>query len=236
MHQALTAAGDTENPLLVAGLSASRVWLLSRQGLMTEAEQLALATARQIEPRMGTTNVDQVAIWGENLRYGCVALARSGRLAEARELLPQLASAAARVEADRPARPWKARVTDKSSAVPLAGLGFGGTLAAMTAVTVAAADDRCRDAIRLEAQVPAFDSISPAMQSRHLLTVAYVQMADRRSPEAVSTLLRAEKLAPDMLAHQSIARATIAELLTRRRRERLPGLKSLAERIGVPAG
>jgi transcriptional regulator with XRE-family HTH domain len=233
MHQALTAAGDSENPLLVAGLSASRVWLLSRQGLMTEAEQLALATAREIQPRMGTSNVDQVAIWGENLRYGCVALARVGRLAEARELLPQLASAAAWVEAERPSRSWKARITDKSSAVPLAGLGFGGTLAAMTAVMVAAAADRYREAIRLAAQVPAFDSISPAMRSRHLLTVAYVQMADHHSPDSVSTLLRAEKLAPDMLAHQTIARATISELLPRRSRERLPGLKSLAERVGL---
>ncbi|GIG18285.1 hypothetical protein Cme02nite_66170 [Catellatospora methionotrophica] len=234
MHQALAAAHASDNPLVAAGLSASRVWLLSRQGLVGEAESLAMATAREVEPRMGTANVDQVAIWGENLRYGCVALARGGRQAEARELLPRLASAAARVEAERPSRPWQTRVSDKKNTAPLAGLGFGATLAGMTAVTVAAADDRYREALRLETQVPAFDSISPAMRSRHLLTVAWAQMAEFRSTESVHTLLRAEKLAPEMLAHQTLARTIVAELLPRRSRQRLPGLMSLASRIGVP--
>ncbi|WP_155372657.1 helix-turn-helix domain-containing protein [Catellatospora vulcania] len=234
MHQALTAAQESDNPLVAAGLSASRVWLLSRQGLTVEAENLAMITARAVEPRMGTANVDQVAIWGENLRYGCVALSRGGRQAEARELLPQLAGAAARVEAERPSRQWRARVSDKEGTAPLAGLGFGTTLASMTAVTVAVADGRYREALRLETQVPAFDSISPAMRSRHLLTVAWAQMAEFHSAESVHTLLRAEKLAPEMLAHQTIARTIVTELLPRRSRQRLPGLVSLAARVGVP--
>lgn len=234
IHQALAAADSAENPLLASGLAASRVWLLTRQGLMAEAEQLALATAAEVEPRMGESNVDRIAIWGESLRYGCVALARGGRLTEARQLLPQLATAAARVQAARPARPWKLRITDKTTTAPLAGLGFGPTLAAMTAVTVAAAEDRHREALRLENHVPHFDSISPAMRSRHLLTVAWAQMADHHSTDSVNTLLRAEKLAPDMLAHQSIARAIVTELLPRRSRQKLPGLTSLAERLGMP--
>ncbi|MEU7823330.1 helix-turn-helix domain-containing protein [Catellatospora sp. NPDC049133] len=235
MHQALAAAYASDNPLVAAGLSASRVWLLSRQGLTAEAENLAMATAREVEPRMGTANVDQVAIWGENLRYGCVALARGGRHAEARELLPRLAGAAARIEAERPSRPWQARVEDKKGTAPLAGLGFGATLAGITAVTVAAADDRYREALRLEALVPAFDSISPSMRSRHLLTVAWAQMAEFHSAESVNTLLRAEKLAPEMLAHQTVARTIVTELLPRRSRQRLPGLVSLAARMGIPS-
>jgi hypothetical protein len=59
-------------------------------------------------------------------------------------------------------------------------------------------------------------------------------MAEFRSAESVSTLLRAEKLAPEMLAHQTIARTIVTELLARRSRQHLPGLASLAERIGVP--
>jgi transcriptional regulator with XRE-family HTH domain len=234
MHQALTAAGESDNPLVAPGLTASRVWLLSRQGLAAQAEELAMSTAREIEPSMGTTSVDRVAIWGENLRYGIVAMARGGRHAEARDLLPQLASAAARVEAERPARPWKARITDKNSGAPLAGLSFGATLAAMTAVTVAAANGRYREALRLEERVPAFDSVSPAMRSRHLLTVAFAQMAEFRSTDAVATLLRAERLAPDMLPHQTIAHTIVRELLPRRGRQRLPGLVALAGRMGVP--
>lgn len=235
MHQSLDAARAAGDPLLIAGLSATRAWLLSRQGLLAEAESLALTTAREIEPSMAATNVDQIAIWGENLRYACVALARSGRHAEAAELLPRLRTAAARVEAERPARAWTERISDKST-VPLAGLAFGATLATMTAVTIAGAADRHRQALALEDQVPSFDSVSPAMRSRHLLTVAWAQMADYRSPAAVNTLLRAEQIAPDLFAHQSIARTIVAELLPRRTKQRLPGLVSLADRIGVTTG
>ncbi|MEV6595661.1 helix-turn-helix transcriptional regulator [Actinoplanes sp. NPDC051346] len=235
MYQALAAAGHAEDELLVAGMSATRAWMLSRQGLLGEAESLALATARSIEPSMATANVDQVAIWGENLRYACVALARDGRHTEAAELLPRLRLAAARVEAARPARAWTERVTDKSTR-PLAGLAFGATLATMTAVAVAGAADRHRQALALEDQVPNFGSVSPSMRSRHLLTVAWAQMADYRSQAAVGTLLRAEKIAPDLFFHQTIARTIVAELLPRRRKQRLPGLVSLAERMGVPAG
>lgn len=234
MHQALAAAHLTGEPLLVAGLAASRVWLLARQGLTAEAERLAFTVAADIEPRMGEGNVDRVAIWGEILRYGCVALARGGRLAEAAELLPRLRAAAARVDAERPARPWSERVNDKAAGVPLAGLGFGRALAAMTAVTVAAAGDRNREALRLERQVPHVESVAPVMRCRHLLTVAWSQMVEYRSAESVSTLLYAERLAPGMLPHQTIARAIVAELLPRRARQALPGLVALAERLGVP--
>lgn len=234
MHQSLDAARAADDALLVAGLSASRAWLLSRQGLIDEAENLALATARDIEPSMATANVDQVAIWGENLRYACVALARGGRHSEAAELLPRIQTAAARVEAERPARTWLERISDKET-VPLSGLGFGATLATMTAVTVASGADQHRKALALDEQMPHFNSVSPALQSRHLLTVAWTQMADYRFPAAVGTLLRAEHIAPDLFAHQSLSRTIVAELLPRRHKQRLPGLVSLAERLGVPA-
>ncbi len=58
---------------------------------------------------------------------------------------------------------------------------------------------------------------------------------DWRSGDAVGTLLRAERIAPKALHHQGIARATVAELLPRRRKHRLPGLVGLANRMGLSA-
>ncbi|MGH3566026.1 MAG: hypothetical protein ACRDRH_08350 [Pseudonocardia sp.] len=58
-------------------------------------------------------------------------------------------------------------------------------------------------------------------------------MTDWRSLNAVTTLRKAEDLAPQLLPHQTIAHTIIAELLPRRRKQRLPGLAALAARVGV---
>ncbi|MEV0649948.1 helix-turn-helix transcriptional regulator [Phytomonospora sp. NPDC050363] len=236
MHQALAAADESQNPLMVAGLSASRAWLLSRQGLLTEAQNLALATAAQIEPRLSSAPVDQIAVWGENLRYATVALSRAGRHDEAAETQSLVDAAAARVGQLRPERAWTERVTDKTTAsgsAPLAGLAFGPTLAAMTAVTIHVTADQPRKALTLQERVERPGTQSPLMRSRHLLNLAWAQMADHRLTDAVTSIRTAEQLAPQALPHQTIARSIVAELLPQRRVQKLPGLVGLAQRMGI---
>jgi hypothetical protein len=65
--------------------------------------------------------------------------------------------------------------------------------------------------------------------------VAWALCYDWRSGEALAALLRAEQVAPAALAHQSLARVVVAELLPRRNKTRLPGLTRLADRLGVAA-
>ncbi|MER7167983.1 helix-turn-helix transcriptional regulator [Micromonospora sp. NPDC000207] len=215
-EQAATAAGDE---LLYASQQATRAWVLSRQGLWTESEQVATTAAAAIEPRLSQADVHHVAVWGELLRYGCTAVARSGRDAEAKELLGLVQAAAHRVGGDVPTR--------------YVGGVFGPTVAAMKAVDVAVSADRPRAAIRLAEQIDHPEHVPTAMHARYLLGVAWAQTADWRSQDAVDVLRRVDQLAPEVLAHQTLARVIIEELLPRRQRQRLPGLVALAERVGV---
>ncbi|MFG1949627.1 helix-turn-helix domain-containing protein [Micromonospora sp. NPDC048830] len=221
-HLALTAADRASEAagdmLLHASVQAARAWVLSRQGLWAESEHVATSTADAIEPRLSQASADQVAVWGELLRYGCTAVARSGRHADARDLLGLVQAAAARLGSDRATR---------------YAAGFGPTVAAMKAVDVAVTADRPRTAIRLAERVEHPDRVPTAMHARYLLGVAWAQTADWRSQDAVDTLRRVDRLAPEVLDHQTLARVCVEELLPRRSRQRLPGLVALADRVGV---
>lgn len=212
---AATAAGDE---LGHCAVQAVRAWVMSRLGLWSESERLAVTTADQ----MSTPNPsrpDQVAVWGELLRYATVALSRGGRHREAAEVLDRMRPAAATVPAG----------------AGRAGMPFGPTVVAMRDVGLAAAAGRPRRALTLAAQIPNphLWQVPPAMHTRYLVTVAQVQTQAWLSTDAVRTLCRAEQVSPGAFAHQTLARAVIGELLPRRRRQRLPGLADLARRSGL---
>lgn len=221
LHGARRAAEAADDELLYASQQATRSWLLSRQGLWAEAEHLAVTAAAEVEPTLSQASGDQVAVWGELLRYAAVALSRSSRHAEAAETIRLMSAAATRMGAD--------------SATRYVGVAFGPTVVAMRAVDAQISADKPRKAIELTRHVEHPESAPPAMHMRYLLNVAWAQTLDWRSADAVGTLLRAEKIAPKALHHQGIARATVAELLPRRRKHRLPGLVGLADRMGLSA-
>ncbi|MEV4759480.1 helix-turn-helix transcriptional regulator [Micromonospora sp. NPDC049559] len=219
LAEAMRAAEASGDELLHAAHQATRSWVLSRQGLWAEAEQVAVETAATIEPTLSRAAPDQVAVWGELLRYGTTAVARSGRQSEAQTLLGMVTAAAARMGGDVPTK--------------YLGLAFGPTVAAMKAVDVAIAADRPRQAIKLAERVEHPEVLPTAMHARYLLNVAWAYAADWRSQDAVDVLRRVEALAPEMMQHQTIARSIVGELLPRRNRQRLPGLVALADRMGV---
>jgi transcriptional regulator with XRE-family HTH domain len=212
------AAGDG---LLCATLQGTRSWILSRQGLWSEAEKVAVTAAADIEPVLSRASSDHVAVWGELLRYSAVALSRSGRHPEAAETIRLMSAAAARLGvAHRSCR---------------GGVPFGPTVVKMRSVDAAISAGQYRQALSLATQIEHPGQLPPTMHSRYLLNVAWAQMADWRSTEAVRTLLRAETIAPQAMVRQSIGRSIVAELLPRRGALRLPGLVGLSERMGTPA-
>jgi len=221
LHNASRAAESAGDELLHASQQATRSWILSRQGLWSEAEHVAASTAGQVEPVLSRAPAEHVAIWGELLRYTAVALSRGGRHSEAAEVITLMSTAAVRLGEDRATR--------------YSGVAFGPTVVAMRAVDAAISAGKPRKAIQLAVWVEHPEHVPPAVHMRYLLNVAWAQAADWRSGEAVATLLRAERIAPEALPHQSIARAIVDELLPRRRTQRLPGLAPLAERMQVPA-
>ncbi|MFY1669475.1 helix-turn-helix domain-containing protein [Plantactinospora sp. WMMB334] len=216
---ALAEAERAEYPLLRAAQQATLTWLLSRQGLWDEAEHLAVTAAAEVEPAISRATPDQLAVWGELMRYGVTAVARTGRRSEAEEMLGMVTAAASAMAGRR---------------ATLAGvLPFGATIAGMAAVGIAVATDEPRRALDLADRVDGLPSAPLAIQARYLLNVAFAQTMDWRSREAVETLRRVDGLAPELLPHQTIARAIVDELLPRRRQQRLPGLVAIAKRVGA---
>lgn len=216
---ALSAADRAEDPLLVASMQATRAWVLTRQGLWSEAETVAATTAEAVEPRLSSATVDQVAVWGELLRYTALALTRAGRHDDAAEAQRLLNAAAARIPDEGASR--------------YTGVAFGPTIAAMRAVDAAVHADQPRRGLDLARRVQHPERIPKAMHARYLLTVAYAQMLDWRNTEAVDTLRAAEALTPEMLPQQTIARVVVEELLPRRNTQRIPGLADLAARMNL---
>ena len=221
LHGANHAAEAAGDELLYAGQQGTRAWILSRQGLWSEAEHVAVTAAAQIEPVLSRATMDEIAVWGELLRYAALALSRAGRHTEAEEILTLMRAAATRLGEDRRSR--------------YVGIAFGPTVVGMRAVDAAISAGKLRRALELAVRVEHPEHVPPAMHSRYLLNVAWAQMVDWRSAEAVGTLLRAERIAPEALPHQSIARSIVAELLPRRGSQRLPGLVGLSERMGIAA-
>ena len=219
LHGAARAAEAADDELLHASQQATRSWIMSRRGLWSEAGQVATAAAEQIEPMLSRASLDQVAVWGELLRYAAVALSRGGRHTEAGEVIALMSSAAARMGGDRATR--------------YTGVAFGPTVVGMRAVDAAISAGKPRKALELAGRMTHLDAVPTTMQMRYLLNVAWAQTIDWRSADAVRTLLRAEALAPVSFPHQSIARAIVGELTPRRRKHRLPGLASLADRMSA---
>ncbi|PZS32430.1 MAG: hypothetical protein DLM59_08195 [Pseudonocardiales bacterium] len=220
--RAVTAAEHAEDRLLRAAQHATKTWILTRQGLWSEAETVAVDTAAEIEPALSKATAEQLAVWGELLRYAATGLARAGRKAEAEDMLRLVQAAASAIGDRRPAL---------TGVIP-----FGPTIAGMAAVGIAVATDEPRKALALAGQVPTITDAPRAIQSRYLLNIAYAQAMDWQSQAAVDTIRRAEALAPETVAQQTIARAVVAELWSRRHKQRIVGLVGVAERLGVSTG
>jgi transcriptional regulator with XRE-family HTH domain len=72
-------------------------------------------------------------------------------------------------------------------------------------------------------------------RARYWIDVSRAYMAESRRDDAaaVSALLEAERVDPWEVQHQAVVRAVVRVLLHRERRSATPGLRSLAERVGV---
>lgn len=70
-------------------------------------------------------------------------------------------------------------------------------------------------------------------QATHRVQVAHALTLRRRDAEAVRHLIAAERLNPEGLPHDTLARDIVAGLVRRDRGRALPGLRDLARRVRV---
>ena len=114
---------------------------------------------------------------------------------------------------------------------------FGPTNVALHRVSVAAELGDAGEAVRLAAAVDP-DRFPPGLLSRRFqlsLDLAWAQSQRRRDAEATLHLLEAERIAPEVVRHNVVAREVVRELLTRTSEGKSQNrqLVELAQRSGI---
>ncbi|MCX4097914.1 hypothetical protein [Nocardia sp. alder85J] len=216
-----TLAAESGDELTRAAIKGSYSWLLAKNGMYDDSAAYAERAATEIEPRLSTATPRHVAIWGELLCYAAFAASRTGDYRQARQYLRLCESAERQLDYDYATRPEASNV-------------FGRTSAASFGVVNEMAADQPREAIKLAVGSDGGNGVPPVLRSRRLINYAHAQVHNQENTEAVSTLRQACSLAPEFIGHVPLAHALTNELLTRRGKQRLDGLASVAEHIGVP--
>jgi len=211
IEKALRAA---ENPLLRAGLAASRSWVLLNQGRPGDAAVIAVREADEIEPKRRARPA-QISMWGNLLVTGASAFARAGDDVEAQDLLRAAHGAAVRLGGDR---------HDYQTV-------FGVSQVVMQRVDVAVVAGDYARALDTATEMPKESRLPLAARARHRTDLAHAQVKLGHAGEAEALLLDIEQMAPRWIRYQVFPRTVVAELLNGPRPT--SRVRGLARRLGV---
>jgi transcriptional regulator with XRE-family HTH domain len=216
-HLALTAAQEADDPAASA-VGAWRVChAVMRGGDWEEAGDVAAAAATALAPVLREHDPAALSAYGALRLVGSVAAARVGDAGDAGALLDDARRTAERLGEDR---------ND-------AWLTFGPTNTGVHAVAVALELGDPAGALNVARTVEVGALLTLERQATHRVQVAHALVQRRRDPEALRQLLAAERLNPEGLPHDTLAREIVAGLLRRDRRRQLAGLHDLARRLRV---
>ncbi|WP_327189324.1 helix-turn-helix transcriptional regulator [Streptomyces xinghaiensis] len=213
----LEAAERASDPLM-SGMGVSTLsWILLRQGRWEEAQRVAERKAEDLEPAFRKANRAQLAVYGNLLLAAATPAARRGRRSEAEELLNVAESAAVR---SRPVR--------------LYGTAFSRVDVQTQQVNIALAgeDNQPDKALALAERVDLSAISRPVHSAAHRVDVAQAQYQTGNGDGALATLLDVEREQPEWIRYQTLAAATVREMLEAERRRNTP-LRGLAARLGV---
>lgn len=194
----------------VASAVYQQGWLLMRQGRLDEAEQVSIATAEAVEPRISRASRRSLGAWGKLLVHASAAASRNNRPQEAREML-------------RLGRTAGAALTSGTVVAESSWGRFDWRTVAFQGIEnhlVARRPDRV---LRLSERLAgAGDTV---FMRRHLLDVAQAHAMLRQRDEALGVLERLCAETPEWLRHQRMATETFQDVqrlggrVTRRQRE-----------------
>ncbi|MBQ6640714.1 MAG: helix-turn-helix transcriptional regulator [Saccharopolyspora sp.] len=215
-RQAAQAADTSADPLLAAMVRGSIAWQLMASGRYAESEALAVRAAESIAPR-GEAALPQLSAYGSLVLTAGTAAARSRSEARATDLVAESARAAERIGGDR---------SDYHTA-------FGPSQLTMQSVDIGVQTGEYRRALDAARGMPGNGASLPvAARARHLTDRALANTRLGRPGSALPLLVAAEQMAPSWARHQNLIKSVTRDLLhTRLSAE--PGLRNLAERLGV---
>lgn len=228
LSRAVTDARAAGDKLTSVSGVIGMCWLLLRQGRLEEAEELAAATADQVEPTLSSATPDEYAAWGWLMLRASAAAVRNNRPGEAREYHRVAIVAAAAVGQEHTGSYFRHWTT------------FGPVTVGMKAVEYSMVVGDSRAVLRLSAE----DSVSPKAWkhfgrpsdtniNRHRLDVARAYARTRDLAAAMDELRAVRRDFPEWIKHQTMATETMREVLKRRKRILASDMREMAAYLGV---
>lgn len=189
-----------------------------RSGDLDETRTLAADHATALAPLLRADPAPEALSTVGALRLaGAVAAARAGDPADARRVLDDARACADRLGRDRNDH-W---------------LTFGPANTGVHEVSVAVELGDPAGAIEAARRVDVGGLLTLERQATHRVHVAHALTLRRRDGEAMRQLLAAERLNPEGLPHDTLARSIVAGMRRRDRRHGIAGLRDLARRLNV---
>ncbi|GGV13514.1 helix-turn-helix domain-containing protein [Streptomyces spectabilis] len=218
VEKQLAAAQKASDPLL-EGMGVSTLsWVLLRQGRWEHAQSVAEQKADALEPRsMRRARPAELAVHGNLLLAAATPAARRDRRSEARNLL-NLAEVSA----------------TRSGPVRAYGSAFSVMDVKTQQVNIALAGRNSEpdEALTLAGSVDLAAIERPVHAASHRLDVAHARYQTGDADGALVDLLDIEEDQPQWIRYQTLAAATVREMLEAERR-RNTELRGLAARLGV---
>jgi transcriptional regulator with XRE-family HTH domain len=213
-------AAERARDVVVQGYAArSLAHVFAHLGWSGEALDAVMPALDMLAPHAQTSPAHRT-VWGALFLVGAVSAARSDDRASAARLLRQAEAAAADGDLDRDGDPYI----------------FGPTNVAIHRLSVAIELGDATDALRLDG-VMTTSRIPPSGADRHAwvhLDVARAYDMKRQDEAALHRLLEAERIAPELIRHHRASREMVSAMLHRREGlSATPGLRELADRVGV---
>lgn len=216
--RAVLVAQHTADPELVALGIYRLAQALLRAGEVDDAHRVATAAAADLGV-LPSVSVPGLSLQGALLLTGALAAARGGDGRESLLLLRKASEVADAVGEDR---------NDYFTA-------FGPTNVALHAVGSAVELGDAPDVIRQAERVDPdrFPAGLAGRRSQLFVDLAWAYGQQRNDPAAVFSLIEAERIAPEVLRYDPATCDLLRACLRRERRTALPGLRPLAQRVGI---
>lgn len=205
-------ARRSDDPLLLATNAWNHIEVYKAANAPVPARALALATIDQLEEGLGTATPGHLSLWGTmHLQAALIAAYWSNR-EDAAAHLREAADAARRLGSD-------GNYYDTM---------FGTTNVAIHHVAVGVELGDAKSAINHATPIEA-TNVGRERRARLAIDLARALEHARKHQQALASLLKAEKLAPDYVRPHPFVREIVGAQLRRAK----PELRSLAKRIGV---
>lgn len=220
LERAASAAGESGDPLLAPMVHNSVAWAYQRQNRLDDAEELAVASADDVE-RENLDSAPRIRVWGGLLMSAATSAARMGDYDHARDMMTAAEDGAGRLSALPPAADGRMLSVFSRSSVRI------------ERIRLAVQHARPEEALTLAKRTRLSSDVPPSWRTWLLLDVAraYADVGD--AANAVGTLEKLRQVAPQWMRQHTLAVAIVTDLWARPARP--PGLRKLAEYLGVAA-